>query len=204
MENQHREIKGYRELSQEEIDLMNLVKGQGEALELLIAIIETKDVDKRWLSIGRTHLQEGLMALTRAIAKPTFFALMLIALTACVTPYKEPSGKFIKTAQSEMRSMFGTNQSFARLERCDGPEKSVLFYTQGDFSNCVLLTKPEQDEWQHAYSRGSGPEIVGAAIMGGSIGAGAAVSGVNASAGASASATNTAIQTVTGGRPHRR
>ena len=27
----------------------------------------------RWAAIGRTHLQEGLMALTRAIAQPTTF-----------------------------------------------------------------------------------------------------------------------------------
>lgn len=121
---------------------------------------------------------------------------MMVVLVGCVTPYKEPSGKYIKTAQTEMRSMFGTNQSFARLERCNGPEGWTLFFTEGDFKNCVLLTKVEQDEWMHAYSRGSGPEIVGAAIMGGAIGAGAAVSGVNAAAGASASATNTAIQTV--------
>ena len=73
MENQHRQIKGYGELSQEEINLMNLVKGQGEALELLIARIETEAVDKRWLSIGEIHLRQGLMALTRAIAKPSFF-----------------------------------------------------------------------------------------------------------------------------------
>jgi hypothetical protein len=73
VENQHRQIKGYRELSQEEINLMNMVKGQGEALELLIARIETEAVDKRWVSIGKTHLQQGLMALTRAIAQPTFF-----------------------------------------------------------------------------------------------------------------------------------
>lgn len=117
-------------------------------------------------------------------------------LFGCVTPHKEPSGKFIKPAQSEIRSAFGTNQSFARLERCDGPQKSVLFYTQGDFNNCVMLTKAEQDEWQHGYSRGAGPEIVGAAIVGGSVGAGAALGGGNAAASASASAANTAIQTV--------
>ena len=28
---------------------------------------------ERWLSIGRTHLQEGLMAWTRAVAQPTTF-----------------------------------------------------------------------------------------------------------------------------------
>jgi len=73
VENQHRQIKGYGELSQEEINLMNLVKGQGDALELLIARVETEAVDKRWVSIGKTHLQQGLMALTRAIAQPTHF-----------------------------------------------------------------------------------------------------------------------------------
>jgi len=73
MENQHRKISGYRELSQEEIDAMNMVKQQGVAMELLIARIETQNVDKRWVSIGKTHLQQGLMALTRAIAKPSFF-----------------------------------------------------------------------------------------------------------------------------------
>jgi hypothetical protein len=32
MENQHRKIKGYRELSQEEIDLMNEIKSKGAEL----------------------------------------------------------------------------------------------------------------------------------------------------------------------------
>lgn len=33
MENQHRKITGYRELSQEEIDLMNAIKALGAAIE---------------------------------------------------------------------------------------------------------------------------------------------------------------------------
>lgn len=36
MENQHRIIKGYRELSQAEIDLMNKIKAHGEATRALI------------------------------------------------------------------------------------------------------------------------------------------------------------------------
>lgn len=32
MENQHRKIKGYRELSQEEVDLMNRIKAKGKEL----------------------------------------------------------------------------------------------------------------------------------------------------------------------------
>jgi len=37
MENQHRKIKGYRELSQEEIDLMNQIKTKGAELGELVA-----------------------------------------------------------------------------------------------------------------------------------------------------------------------
>jgi len=128
-----------------------------------------------------------------------------MSLLGCVTPYREPSGKYLKTAQTEIRSAFGTNQSFGRMERCDGPVKGAWFYyTAGDFKNCVLLTKAEQDEWLHAASRGSGPEIVGAVIMGGSIGAGAALSGgAQATAGATAAASNLAVQSVNVGK-HRR
>lgn len=122
-------------------------------------------------------------------------------LSGCITPHQEPSGKFIKVAATEERSSFGTNFVFGRLERCDGPAKKVLWYAHSDFTNCVMLTKAEQDEWEHGYSRGAGPEIVGAAIVGGSVGAGAALSGgANAAAGASASATNIAVQTVGKGK----
>ena len=74
MENQHREIKGYRELDAAEITLMNEVKEQGRILgELVDRLKSNPTLDPRWLSIGATDLQRGLMALTRAIAKPTFF-----------------------------------------------------------------------------------------------------------------------------------
>lgn len=74
MENQHRKIKGYRELSQEEIDLMNEIKTKGIELgELVERIRANPDTDQRWASIGATDLQTGLMALTRSVAKPTFF-----------------------------------------------------------------------------------------------------------------------------------
>ena len=73
MENQHRKIKGYKELSQDQIDLMNEVKTKGAELDDLIRKLGAEDSDKRWLSIGKTHLQQGLMALTRSVAKPDFF-----------------------------------------------------------------------------------------------------------------------------------
>lgn len=85
MENQHRQIKGYRELSQQEIDLMNEIKSKGEELDTLINMLESRTVplagngvdqtceSRRWTAIGKTHMQQGLMALTRSVALPTFF-----------------------------------------------------------------------------------------------------------------------------------
>lgn len=74
MENQHRQIKGYRELTQEEIDLMNAIKTKGTELGELIEKLRTAEgIDQRWVSIGSTDLQTGLMALTRAVARPTIF-----------------------------------------------------------------------------------------------------------------------------------
>ena len=74
MDNQHRQISGYRELSQEEIDLINSIKESGALTGDLVAATESLDgVDHRALSIARTHLQTGFMWLVRAVAKPEGF-----------------------------------------------------------------------------------------------------------------------------------
>jgi hypothetical protein len=74
MDNQHRQIKGYRELDAAEITLMNEIKTLGVDLGDLVAKLRAVEgLDQRWVSIGATDLQTGLMALTRAVAKPTFF-----------------------------------------------------------------------------------------------------------------------------------
>jgi hypothetical protein len=74
MENQHRLITGYRELNQEEIDLMNDIKQVGQTLETLIwRLLGTDVTDKYWVSIGRTDCQTGIMALVRSVAKPISF-----------------------------------------------------------------------------------------------------------------------------------
>lgn len=74
MDNQHKQIKGYRDLSQEEIDAMNAVKAEGERLkDMIYDMRHTDGLDQRWLSIAETHLQQGIMAAVRAVAKPESF-----------------------------------------------------------------------------------------------------------------------------------
>lgn len=73
MENQHRKIKGYRELNEEEIERMNEIKQKSAEVGELIEKLHDTSSDQRWVAIGATNLQQGFMALTRAIAKPEFF-----------------------------------------------------------------------------------------------------------------------------------
>ncbi len=92
-------VKGYRALSQVEVDLMNVIKAEGETLDTMVKQVQghlllqrrdaarlspitasdaeltrlSKAESERWTALARTHLQEGLMALTRAVAQPSSF-----------------------------------------------------------------------------------------------------------------------------------
>lgn len=74
MDNQHKKIKGYRDLTQVEIDLMNEGKALAEQCGSFIAKLEaTEATDKRSVAIGKTNLQQGFMWAIRGVAKPTTF-----------------------------------------------------------------------------------------------------------------------------------
>ena len=74
MDNQHQKIKGYRDLSQEEIDLMNEGKALAEKCGEFIVKLESNDItDKRNVALGKTNLQQGFMWAIRGVAQPTTF-----------------------------------------------------------------------------------------------------------------------------------
>ena len=90
MKDQHKQIKGYRDLSQEEINLMNKIKALAEQVGELVGEVTSKNewlnqkdvspADKQvyddavdWANNAKTNLQVGFMQLTRAVAKPTTF-----------------------------------------------------------------------------------------------------------------------------------
>jgi hypothetical protein len=94
MDNQHKKIKGYRDLSQAEVDLMNEIKEKAEDVGLLVERVSklreiqlakylNKDapnlgIDKineaiRCVSISKPELQTGFMWLVRAVALPDSF-----------------------------------------------------------------------------------------------------------------------------------
>lgn len=74
MKNQHEQIKGYRDLTQEEIDLMNEAKTLAEQVgEYITKLQNTHGLDQRWIATGKTDLQKGFMSIIRGVAQPTTF-----------------------------------------------------------------------------------------------------------------------------------
>ena len=95
MDNQHKQIKGYRDLSQEEIDLMNKIKTLAEQVGELVEDVYAHEIrlyedvedygvtyglkhgnfedHSGWIDSAKKDLQLGFMQLTRAVAKPTTF-----------------------------------------------------------------------------------------------------------------------------------
>jgi hypothetical protein len=82
-------ITGYRQLSEEEVALMNEGKALADQCGAYIAKLRAAGdinrtgeqfadspktpLDQRWISIGATDLQRGFMAVIRGIAQPTTF-----------------------------------------------------------------------------------------------------------------------------------
>lgn len=64
-------VQGYKPQSQETVDLVNKNKQLEEmALRELDMLQQRSDVDKRWLAIGRTHLEQAWMAINRSVFQP--------------------------------------------------------------------------------------------------------------------------------------
>lgn len=88
MKDQHEKISGYRDLTQEEIDLMNEAKqlearclafhekvgdhllNQSSKADAVEYARQARSNSTRWHSIARTDLETGFMALVRSIAQP--------------------------------------------------------------------------------------------------------------------------------------
>jgi hypothetical protein len=74
IDNQHKQIKGYRDLTEVEIGAMNDCKLVAiEVGTLCDKVAGMVGVDQRWVAIAKTDLQKGFMALVRSIARPETF-----------------------------------------------------------------------------------------------------------------------------------
>lgn len=64
-------VHGYTAQTALAVDLVNQNKiAEEDILRMLDEYAKREDVDKRWLAIGRTHLEQAFMAINRAIFRP--------------------------------------------------------------------------------------------------------------------------------------
>ncbi len=76
MSNLTQPIAGYRPLQERTAALVNANKNTEERLLRTIdELSQDPEVDKRWLALARTQIEQGFMALNRSIFKPTRVAL---------------------------------------------------------------------------------------------------------------------------------
>lgn len=64
-------VAGYK--AQNDFNVMRVNQNKSfeeQILRVLDALAQEPDVDKRWLAIGRTKIEEGFMAVNRSIFKP--------------------------------------------------------------------------------------------------------------------------------------
>nr|WP_321268241.1 hypothetical protein [Alcaligenes faecalis] len=74
MDNQHKHIKGYRDLSESEIAAMNEGKELAEKVGAWMKKLQADgSLDQRAVALGKTNLQQGFMWVIRGIAQPTTF-----------------------------------------------------------------------------------------------------------------------------------
>lgn len=193
MDDQHRRIVGYRELTQAEIDKMNEVKQKGAELgELVDQMKLDATFDQRWVSIGATDLQKGLMALTRAIAKPTFFVFALLLLAGCSSglqekAFRDESGVYI-VSRSLVNDRVTANQPhLTGAFACDTKltsEQMTELRQDGNEHSWYTMCQPIERYRPGAYQMTSDQPIgtlyqgpISAAVLGASVGTGLALSG---------------------------
>ena len=71
MDNQHKKITGYRDLSKEEIDAMNGIKALEAKFNGMIDYLRSLvSVDQRQVSIAATAGEDAFMRAVRAVAQP--------------------------------------------------------------------------------------------------------------------------------------
>lgn len=64
-------VAGYRPQSDNKVALVNINKEAEErVLRILDELKADPTIDQRWLAVGRTHIEQGFMAINRAVFQP--------------------------------------------------------------------------------------------------------------------------------------
>lgn len=74
VDNQHRKIAGFGELSEDQIATINTIKANEAKIKAMLdeLLSDEPPMDSaRWLAMARTHLEIGFMFAVKAVARPS-------------------------------------------------------------------------------------------------------------------------------------
>lgn len=80
-------VHGYKPQSKGAVDTVNVMKEMEERVLRLLDDLQLSGelpIDGRWLAIGRTHIQQGFMAVARSVFQPA-----RVILPEDITPNQE-------------------------------------------------------------------------------------------------------------------
>lgn len=127
MDNQHKLVKGYRDLSQSEIDAMNSIKlAEQDIGQLFQQVKALPGVDQRSLFIAKTQLQQAFSWFVRSVAPP-LDVYELVIPTETVETFLDR----LKVERDEL------NEKYSRLKDCIASAKFKSF--QEDVQADLLL-----------------------------------------------------------------
>ena len=119
--------------------------------------------------------------------------LLTILSVACTTAYPRVDGTYDVPRQVEVRSPFGTNSGFVKLDHCKTKVERVTWgnpFGLAEYTDCHPITK-----WKPTSSQGQGGQITAGALMGLGFGLGSAFSGAgNTSSSVASSTANVSVR----------
>ena len=136
MDNQYKLIKGYRDLSQAEIDSINSIKlAEQDIGQLWQQVSKVEGVDLRQMALAKTKLQEAFMWFIRGVAQPLdVFSLVLpeeTFLDRLKTERVELDEKIVKL------HAFTKTETFASLEQSAQKALSEQLTHMTDYLNVL-------------------------------------------------------------------
>ena len=115
--------------------------------------------------------------------KPFYFLLLPLLLVGCTTAFQRADGTYDVPRNVEVRSPFGTNAGFVKLEHCLKAEKNQFGFAE--YTDCHA-----QKDWVETQSQGQGGQVAAGAMIGLGFGLGAAFAPTGST---SASASSSAV-----------
>jgi len=104
-------VRGYRDLPPDDVALINAIKElQENVADVWAATLLREGTDQRWANIAKTHLEEGVSALVRSVAKPH-------------DPFRSALVRLQEHA--EQRARQAVERDLERTRRAEGAEAAV-------------------------------------------------------------------------------